>query len=89
MTRLPIVAAVRAGAQMTMDRRAFVGTGVVSGVAAWSSHVAAQDRAPRASCKILFDVYHQQMTEGNLIPNFDAAWDEVAYVTGGGQPWVE
>jgi hydroxypyruvate isomerase len=38
------------------------------------------------SCKILFDVYHQQITEGNLIPNFDAAWDEVAYIQTGDNP---
>jgi hydroxypyruvate isomerase len=38
------------------------------------------------SCKILFDVYHQQITEGNLIPNFDRAWDEVAYVQTGDNP---
>jgi hydroxypyruvate isomerase len=38
------------------------------------------------SCKILFDVYHQQITEGNLIPNFDRAWDEVAYVQVGDNP---
>ena len=38
------------------------------------------------SCKILFDVYHQQITEGNLIPNLDAAWDEVAYVQVGDNP---
>ena len=31
------------------------------------------------ACKILFDAYHQQITEGNLIPNIDAAWDEIAY----------
>jgi hydroxypyruvate isomerase len=31
------------------------------------------------SCKILFDIYHQQITEGNLIPNIDMAWDEIAY----------
>jgi sugar phosphate isomerase/epimerase len=30
------------------------------------------------SCKILDDIYHQQITEGNLIPNIDAAWDEIA-----------
>jgi hydroxypyruvate isomerase len=30
------------------------------------------------SCKILDDMYHQQITEGNLIPNIDAAWDELA-----------
>jgi hydroxypyruvate isomerase len=30
------------------------------------------------SCKILDDMYHQQVTEGNLIPNIDAAWEEIA-----------
>lgn len=38
------------------------------------------------SCKILFDIYHQQITEGNLIPNFDIAWEEVAYVQTGDNP---
>jgi len=38
------------------------------------------------SCKILFDMYHQQITEGNLIPNIDAAWDEVAYFQVGDNP---
>ena len=38
------------------------------------------------ACKILFDVYHQQITEGNLIPNLDAAWDEVAYIQVGDNP---
>ena len=38
------------------------------------------------ACKILFDIYHQQISEGNLIPNFDAAWDEVAYVQIGDNP---
>ena len=38
------------------------------------------------SCKILFDIYHQQITEGNLIPNFDLAWKEVAYVQVGDNP---
>jgi len=38
------------------------------------------------ACKILFDIYHQQITEGNLIPNFNAAWDEVAYVQVGDNP---
>lgn len=28
--------------------------------------------------KIVDDLYHQQITEGNLIPNIDAAWDEIA-----------
>lgn len=31
------------------------------------------------SCKILDDLYHQQVTEGNLIQNIDAAWDEIGY----------
>lgn len=38
------------------------------------------------SCKVLFDMYHQQITEGNLIPNIDAAWDEVAYFQIGDVP---
>jgi hydroxypyruvate isomerase len=40
----------------------------------------------RPSCKILFDIYHQQITEGNLIPNIDRCWDEVAYVQAGDNP---
>jgi len=32
----------------------------------------------RHSCKIVDDIYHQQITEGNLIPNIDAAWSEIA-----------
>ncbi|MCA9115420.1 MAG: TIM barrel protein [Planctomycetaceae bacterium] len=38
------------------------------------------------SCKILFDIYHQQITEGNLIPNIDQAWNEVAYFQIGDNP---
>ncbi|MDP5172323.1 MAG: TIM barrel protein, partial [Bacteroidia bacterium] len=38
------------------------------------------------SCKILFDLYHQQITEGNLIPNIDAAWEEIAYFQIGDNP---
>ena len=38
------------------------------------------------SCKILFDIYHQQITEGNLIPNLNAAWDEVGYIQVGDNP---
>ncbi len=30
------------------------------------------------SIKIVNDLYHQQITEGNLIPNIDMAWDEIA-----------
>ncbi len=38
------------------------------------------------SCKILFDMYHQQITEGNIIPNIDRAWSEVAYFQIGDNP---
>lgn len=38
------------------------------------------------SCKILFDIYHQQIQEGNLIPNIDAAWEEIAYFQLGDNP---
>ena len=30
------------------------------------------------ACKIVEDIYHQQITEGNIIPNIDAAWDQIA-----------
>ena len=38
------------------------------------------------SCKILFDIYHQQITEGNLMPNMDNAWSEIAYFQIGDNP---
>lgn len=38
------------------------------------------------SCKILFDIYHQQITEGNLIDNIDLAWEETAYFQVGDHP---
>lgn len=38
------------------------------------------------SCKILFDIYHQQIQEGNLLPNIDACWDEIAYFQIGDNP---
>ncbi|MCG8448949.1 MAG: TIM barrel protein [Pirellulales bacterium] len=31
------------------------------------------------SCKILFDIYHQQIQEGNIIPNINKAWSEIGY----------
>lgn len=30
------------------------------------------------SCKLVNDLYHQQITEGNLIPNIDMAWESIA-----------
>jgi hydroxypyruvate isomerase len=38
------------------------------------------------SCKILYDMYHQQITEGHLIRNMDSAWDEIAYLQAGDNP---
>jgi hydroxypyruvate isomerase len=38
------------------------------------------------SCRILDDIYHQQITEGNLIPNIDAAWDAIAAFHVGDSP---
>lgn len=38
------------------------------------------------SCRILDDLYHQQITEGNLIPNIDKAWDQIAYFQIGDNP---
>lgn len=39
-----------------------------------------------SACKILFNLYHQQITEGNLIPNIDTAWSEIAYFQSGDNP---
>jgi hydroxypyruvate isomerase len=38
------------------------------------------------SCKILCDIYHQQVTEGNLIDNIERSWDEIAYFQMGDNP---
>jgi len=39
-----------------------------------------------SACKILNDLYHQQIQEGNLIPNMDKAWDEIGYFQVGDNP---
>ncbi len=38
------------------------------------------------ACKILFDIYHLQKTEGHLIHNIDLTWDEIAYFQVGDNP---
>lgn len=38
------------------------------------------------SCKILDDLYHQQIDFGNLIPNMEMAWDEIPYIQVGDNP---
>jgi hydroxypyruvate isomerase len=37
-------------------------------------------------CKLLADIYHQQITEGNILPTLERAWDEIAYVQVGDHP---
>ncbi len=63
----------------------------------WSNHPGMfLSRAPQAymickhvdspACKILFDIYHQQISEGNLIPNIEKSWDEIGYFQIGDNP---
>lgn len=38
------------------------------------------------ACKVLYDAYHQAITEGNMIPNMERAWDEIPYLQVGDHP---
>lgn len=38
------------------------------------------------SLKVLFDIYHTQINEGNIIPNIDLCWSEIAYFQTGDTP---
>jgi hydroxypyruvate isomerase len=38
------------------------------------------------SCKILYDIYHMQKNEGNLIHNMNLTWEEIAYIQIGDNP---
>ena len=38
------------------------------------------------ACKILYDIYHMQKTEGNIINNMELTWDEIAYIQIGDNP---
>ena len=38
------------------------------------------------SCKILFDMYHMQRNEGDIINNINKSWDEIAYFQIGDNP---
>lgn len=38
------------------------------------------------SCKILYDIYHMQRNEGDLISNMEKCWDEIAYIQIGDNP---
>lgn len=38
------------------------------------------------ACKLLYDIYHMQKNEGQLITNIDRTWDEIAYIQIGDNP---
>src|SRR5690606_7360135 len=38
------------------------------------------------SCKILYDIYHMQRNEGDLIASMERCWDEIAYIQVGDNP---
>lgn len=38
------------------------------------------------SCKFLFDMYHMQRNEGNIINNLNSSWDEIGYLQIGDNP---
>ncbi len=38
------------------------------------------------ACKILFDMYHMQRNEGNIISNINRTWDEIGYFQIGDNP---
>ena len=38
------------------------------------------------SCKFLFDMYHMQRNEGNIINNIDASWEAIGYLQIGDNP---
>ena len=44
------------------------------------------DAVDSPSVKIVEDMYHQQITEGNLIPNIEACWDQIAAFHVGDNP---
>ncbi len=39
-----------------------------------------------SSCKILYDIYHMQRNEGDIINNIDRCWDEISYIQIGDNP---
>lgn len=38
------------------------------------------------ACKILYDIYHMQRNEGNLIATMEKTWEEIAYIQIGDNP---
>ena len=39
-----------------------------------------------SACKILYDIYHMQRNEGDLIKHIDMSWEEIAYIQIGDNP---
>jgi hydroxypyruvate isomerase len=39
-----------------------------------------------SACKILYDIYHMQRNEGDLMKNIDKCWEEIAYIQIGDNP---
>ena len=39
-----------------------------------------------SACKILYDIFHMQRNEGNLITTMEKCWDEIAYIQIGDNP---
>jgi hydroxypyruvate isomerase len=54
----------------------------------WQNHemYALMKAVKSPSCKLLFDLYHSQISEGRLIRNFDACFDEIGYIQTGDTP---
>ncbi|MFM7838987.1 MAG: hydroxypyruvate isomerase family protein [Chitinophagaceae bacterium] len=38
------------------------------------------------SCKILYDIYHMQRNEGDIVANIDRCWEEIGYIQIGDNP---
>jgi hydroxypyruvate isomerase len=38
------------------------------------------------ACKILYDIYHMQKNEGNVITNMNFTWNEIGYIQIGDNP---
>lgn len=38
------------------------------------------------SCKLLYDLYHMQKNEGNLVNNMELSWSEISYIQVGDNP---
>ena len=44
------------------------------------------DAVDHPNCKVLYDIYHQQIAGGNLIPLFDLCRDQIGYIQVGDNP---